>query len=302
MISAIISTYNRAEFLPGLFDSVLKQTVKKSEYEIVIVNNNSTDDTEKISRKFMEDHPEVNCFYCMETQQGLSYGRNRGIQESKGDLLTFLDDDAVIAPDFLEKTMLFFKSKPHVNAIGGKILLHYVKEEPAWYNPFMASLLGYFNMGDKSQVFTGNYFRGSNMSFRKKVFDKHGDFDVRLGRSGKNLFGSEEKELFYRFKEKGEEMWYVPEAIVYHLVPVERTRDEFVKKQAWGVGSSERIRNLSQGKTKFFMSFIWELMKWLASLGIAFYYLVSFKPAAARIILKFRLWVSQGLLSSELES
>ncbi len=296
MISAIISTYNRANYLPGLFESILSQTVNKKEYEIVIVNNNSTDNTEEICKQFMVDHPGISCSYCVEIRQGLSYGRNRGIKESKGEILTFLDDDAVIAPDFFEKTISFFELKPKVNAIGGKILLHYMDEKPAWYNPFIAPILGYFNPGNKTEIFKRNFFRGSNMSFRKKIFEKLGDFDVRLGRSGKNLYGSEEKELFYRFKNSGEEMWYVPEAVVYHLVPIERTKDEFVRRQALGIGKSERVRSLAQSKIKFYISSIKELMKWGASILISIYYLITLKPASSRIILKFRGWVSQGLL------
>ncbi len=295
MISAIISTYNREQFLEGLFESILNQTVSFDDYEIVIVNNNSTDNTEAICKEFILEHKKINCYYCVETKQGLSYGRNRGIHESKGEFVTFLDDDAVIAPDFFKKTIEFFEAHPSVNAIGGKILLQYMQKRPDWYNPFIAPILGYFNPGDKTQIFRGNYFRGSNMSFRKEVFERLGDFDVRLGRSGQNLYGSEEKELFYRFKDNGETMWYVPEAIVYHLVPIERTYDDFVKKQALGIGKSEQIRSLSQGNIKYMFSIAIEFMKWIASLIIAFYYLITIKPAASRIIIKFRGWVSQGL-------
>ncbi|MGQ8337279.1 glycosyltransferase [Sunxiuqinia sp. A32] len=296
MISAIISTYNRERFLNGLFESILNQSISKDDYEIVIVNNNSTDRTEQICWQFMADHPDVKCSYFVETKQGLSYGRNRGIEESNGDLVTFLDDDAIIAPDFFEKTNHFFDAYPTVNAMGGRILLRYMEEKPAWYNPFIAPILGYFNPGDKQKVFSNNYFRGSNMSFRKVVFEKHGGFDVRLGRKAASLYGNEEKELFYRFKENGEVMWYVPEAVVYHLVPIERTTDEFVRRQAIGIGKSERIRTLSLGKAKWYFSVFKELLKWAASFGIAAFYLVTFRYAASRIIVKFRAWVSKGLI------
>lgn len=298
-ISAIISTYNRAHFLGVLFDSIKKQTVSPDQFEVVIVNNNCTDNTEAVCQKFIDENPAIKVFYCVEEQQGLSYGRNRGIAESKGEIVTFLDDDAFLSSDFFEKTLTFFHHHPKVNAIGGKILLHYLKHKPNWYNPFLASLLGYFNPGDKEQVFSGNnYFRGSNMSFRKGVFKLYGDFNTTLGRVGKSLYGSEEKELFFRFKHQGEVMWYVPSAVVYHLVPIERTYPDFVKRQAIGTGASQRQHALIKGKTQFSIALVSEAAKWIVSLVLAAFYCITFRPAVASMLLKFRWWVSGGIMKS----
>lgn len=296
-ISAIISTYNRAQFLEGLFDSVLNQTIDCSRYEIVIVNNNCTDNTEELCLRFIKSNPGVKVTYCIESRQGLSFGRNRGITESVGSVITFLDDDALIAPDFFEKTLTFFEQHPKVNAIGGKILLHYMEKKPDWYNPYLASLLGFFDKGDKEQVFSKDYFRGSNMSFRKEVFEKHEGFNTTLGRVGKNLSGNEEKELFYRFKSEGEEMWYVPSTVVYHLVPIERTYPEFVKRQAIGTGSSQRQHALIQGKVSFLISIISELIKWGATFLLAIFYFLSFRFAVASMLIRFRWWVTKGMFS-----
>jgi glycosyltransferase involved in cell wall biosynthesis len=296
-ISAIISTYNRAHFLEGLFNSVLNQTVDKSSYEIVIVNNNCTDNTEELCQQFIENNPDIRVNYCIEKQQGLSFGRNRGIAESAGTIVTFLDDDAVIAPDFFEKTLNFFNQHPSINAIGGKILLQYMEKKPNWYNPFLASLLGYFDMGNREQEFKNDYFKGSNMSFRRDVFKKHEGFNTSLGRVGKNLFGSEEKELFYRFKHEGEEMWYVPSAVVFHLVPIERTFSEFVKKQAIGTGVSQRQHAAIKGKVFLYISIVSEIAKWGVSIFLMFFYFITFRPAVAAMLVRFRWWVSKGILT-----
>lgn len=294
-ISAIISTYNRAHFLEGLFDSVLNQTIDHSRFEIVIVNNNCTDDTEKICRKFMMAHPEISVNYCIETKQGLSYGRNRGIVESVNPIVTFLDDDAIIAPDFFETTLSFFDQHPEVNAIGGKILLKYMNKKPNWYNPYLASLLGYFNPGDKEKIFTKGFFRGSNMSFRKEIFNKYDGFNTSLGRVGKNLVGSEEKELFFRFKNKGEVIWYVPSTVVYHLVPIERTYPEFVKRQAVGTGASQRQHALITGNLSYMKCLISELFKWGITLFLTLGYMLTFRYAVALMLIRFRWWVSKGI-------
>lgn len=295
-ISAIISTYNRAHFLEGLFESILNQNIDKNRYEIVIVNNNCTDNTEGLCNKFIKENPDLNIFYCIETNQGLSYGRNRGIKESKGEIVTFLDDDAVITENFFEETLNFFKKKSHVNAIGGKILLKYMEKKPNWYNPFLASLLGYYNYGDQEKVFTTSYFRGSNMSFRRSLFDKFEAFNTNLGRVGKQLYGNEEKELFYRLKEGGEEMWYVPSTVVLHLVPIERTYSDFIKRQALGTGKSQRDQALIKGKTTYLKALVAEGMKWIASFSLFFAYLVILKPAVAVMLIRFRAWVTLGML------
>jgi glycosyltransferase involved in cell wall biosynthesis len=297
-ISAIISTYNRARFLDGLFNSVLNQTIDSRRYEIVIVNNNCTDNTAEICEKFMIEHPEITVNYCIETNQGLSFGRNRGIIESKSSIVTFLDDDAVIAPDFFETTLTFFNNHPEVNAIGGKILLKYMDKKPSWYNPYLASLLGYFNPGDKEKIFTKGFFRGSNMSFRKEIFNKYEAFNTSLGRVGKNLAGSEEKELFYRFKSKGEMMWYVPSTVVYHLVPIERTYPDFVKRQAIGTGSSQRQHALINGKVSYLICLISELMKWGVTAALAVFYLLTFRFSVGTMLVRFRWWVSTGILTN----
>ncbi len=299
-ISAIISTYNRAHFLEGLFESVLAQSIPKDRFEVVIVNNNCTDDTEEKCRRFIANNPDVLVKYCVETQQGLSFGRNRGVAESAGEFVTFLDDDAVIAPDFLEQTIVFFRRKPEVSALGGKILLKYLNGKPAWYNPYLASLLGFFDKGDVEMPFRKDYFRGSNMSFKKSLFEKYDGFNTSLGRVGKQLYGNEEKELFYRFKEQGEEMWYVPSAVVYHLVPIERTYPEFIWKQGVGTGVSQRQHAEVQGTLAVIVAFVKELLKWVATALLALGYLFQGKMAVAKMLFLFRRSVTRGILRNEI--
>ncbi|MFV0290241.1 MAG: glycosyltransferase family 2 protein [Mangrovibacterium sp.] len=295
-ISAIISTFNRAHFLDGLFQSILAQTIDSSCYEIVLVNNNSTDDTERKCRTFMAENPTLIMKYVVETNQGLSFGRNRGIQESNAPYLTFLDDDAVLTNDFFEQTIRFFDNHHEVSAIGGKILLKYLVGKPAWYNPFLASLLGFFDKGNKQQKFTNDYFRGSNMSFRADVFLRHEAFNTKLGRVGRQLYGNEEKELFYRLQAAGETMYYVPEAVVLHLVPKERTTTLFIKKQGIGTGISQRQQAEIKGRFAVGVAMFKEVLKWLASFGLALIYGVQFKFAVASMLIRFRWWVSEGMI------
>ena len=294
-ISAIIATYNREKYIPGVLESLLKQTLDKNLFEIIIVDNNCTDNTQNICRKYIEDHKELNIRYIFETQQGLSHARNCGINNSGTDLITFVDDDAFLSENFLKTCVQYFEKNPSVHAIGGKILLNYEGEKPRWASVYLESLFGYFNLGDKEKAFEGGkYPRGSNMTFRKKVFLTHGLFNTNLGRTGNNLLGSEEKELFDRLN-KTEKVIYVPEALVYHFVSIERTTKTFVQNQAIGIGKSEKIRTISKGRINYLKRIFQEIIKWGATFFLSLIYLFKLEFAKAKMIVFFRYYITSGL-------
>ncbi len=178
--------------------------------------------------------------------------------------------------------------------------MHYESVIPKWENKYLNSLLGYFNLGDAEKEFPKNdYPRGSNMSFRMSVFSKIGNFNVDLGRKGNNLAGSEEKDIFKRIYQYSEyKVMYIPNAIVYHYVPIERTTTEFIKKQALGTGKGEKIRVRSEGKISTFKRYLVEWLKWNASFILFFLFLIKGKPAKGTMIIKFRWWVSMGLIKN----
>ena len=296
-ISAIIATYNRERYIPGVLESLLKQTLDKNLFEIIIIDNNCTDNTQIICKKFIGDHKELNIRYILETQQGLSNARNCGINNSGSDLITFVDDDAFLSENFLEICVQYFEKNPSVHAIGGKILLHYEGEKPRWVTVYHESIFGYFNPGEKEKEFKGGkYPRGSNMTFRKDVFVRHGLFNTKLGRTGSNLLGSEEKELFDRINYKSEKVVYVPEALVYHSVPVERTTKIFVRKQAIGIGKSEKIRTISKGRINYLKRIFQEIIKWGATFILSLIYMFKLEFGKAKMIVFFRYYVTIGLL------
>jgi glycosyltransferase involved in cell wall biosynthesis len=295
-ISAIISTFNRASFLPGLFDSLRDQTLSPDEFEVIIVNNNSTDSTEGLSKEFINNSIGIKVRYFAESNQGLSFARNRGIREAEGELVTFIDDDALPERDFFERTVIFFDGHPEAGAAGGKILLQFMDRKPDWYNRFLSPLLGYFNHGNRTRLFRTNYFRGSNMTFRKSLFDTFKPFDTRLGRFGTTLTGGEEKELFYRLKNKGVQLWYIADAVVYHLVPAERTTVDFIRKQAEGTGRGKKVQAKIEGRFSFLKALLAEDLRWGASIFISLFYFITFRFQKAILILRFRYWVSRALL------
>ena len=99
MITLIICTYNREKYIGPLLDSVAKNDYPTTDYEIVLVDNNCTDNTRGVCEQFATAHPEITLRYVVETEQGLSAARNKGIKEAKGDIIIYVDDDALVDAD-----------------------------------------------------------------------------------------------------------------------------------------------------------------------------------------------------------
>jgi glycosyltransferase involved in cell wall biosynthesis len=296
-ISVAICTYNREKYLPQLFASIEKQTLAKDRFEVVLVNNNSPGNTFNLFQDFQRKNPNIQTRYCEEMNQGLSFSRNHAIQQARCELITFLDDDAFIDKYYLENCVAAFSQNDKIDAVGGKILLHYESIIPTWENKYLNSLLGYFNLGDSSFLFSkNNYPRGSNMTFKVNVFDKVGSFNIALGRTDKSMIGGEEKEFFDRIYKANLGVLYDPEIIVYHCVPVERTTTTFIRRQAIGAGMSERVRTLSNGGALFFLRILKEIYLWMASSVLWILFSLKLQFSKGNMILAFRWWLTQGLL------
>ena len=296
MVSIIVCTYNREKFIGHCLRSIAAQTAHSNEFELVFVDNNSTDQTAAIFSEFKRTNPRIHCRYVLEESQGLSYARNRGIKESKGEVIAFLDDDAIAGKDYVRYLIDDVLNSPCL-AGGGKIIPYWEDERPAWMGRFLLPLVSVIDLGDQQRIFRGaKYPIGANMFFKRIVFDRFGEFNTELGRMGRNLMGGEEKELFNRIRKAGEEICYFPSISVHHIIPAERTTTEFIKAQAIGIGVSERTRTNYRGLAYSNRLFL-ELLKWGATGLIAMGYLVRFQRRKAMMLVQFRLWVTRGLLN-----
>ena len=198
-LSIVICTYNRNQFLPITLEKAALQVVDFATIEIIVVNNNSTDDTESTCLEFQQSYPDINFKYILETQQGLSYARNRGIYEAEGDVICFIDDDAYVDPHFSENLISYYDNHPNVFSTGGRIIPIYEGSEPDWMSQYLLPLVAALDLGEGVKKFkSGKYPIGANMAFRKQVFEKIGFFDTNLGRKGDQLESGEEKDLFKR--------------------------------------------------------------------------------------------------------
>lgn len=296
--SVIFCTYNREKYIYNALKSIAEQDFPVSEYEIVLVNNNSTDSTENICNQFKTDYPQVDFRYYIETNQGLSYARNRGVEESRGDILVFVDDDATVFEHYLSSIDDFFINHPAVSACGGPIVPVYEVDKPKWLSLYTEQLLGgALYEGDKVKPFrNGKYPGGGNSAFRKEVFQKYGLFNVELGRKGTGLIGAEEKDLYDRLVRGREEFYYLPQMGIHHYIPAKKLSIPHFKELTYSIGKSERIRTKAVSAEAYRKRLMSEAVKWCASWVLFAGYTIKLCPSKGWKLLQFRWYVTKGLL------
>ena len=301
MISVILCTYNRQKYIYNVLRSIAENTLPHDQYEIVLVNNNNTDDTAAECRRFSGDYPDIAFRYCVETNQGLSYARNRGIRESQGDLLAYVDDDATVNPQYLESYATFFARHPQAVAAGGPILPVYETEEPRWMSHYTRQLItGRLYHGDSERQFPrDSYPGGGNACYRRSVFDTIGLFNVELGRKGNSLIGAEEKDLFDKMNSHNMKFYYIPTAILYHIIAPYKLTDDYFERLTYGIGVSERCRTQQISKKKYRRRLLKEAYKWCGTLALWCSFVVRGQAAKGNKLVLFRRNVTRGLLGKK---
>ena len=294
-LSLVIATYNRAEQLMITLDSVATQKCSCGEWECVVVDNNSADDTHERVERFAKEHPELNIRYIFEQRQGLSHARNAGIAASVGDIIAFIDDDERIVEEFVEAYITLFDSQPDAMSAGGKIIADYPTGRPRWMSHYPElPIANPMDFGDKIIPFPKNRIPGGgNMAMRRRVFETIGMFDTSLGRTGKRLIGGEESDLFERIAKHGMACYYVPRAVMYHIIPEEKLTQEYFCCLSYNVGVSHYRRAEIHGrKMRLYIS---EIAKWCATLLLC----ITHTSAQSRQLITMRRHISRGIFRQE---
>ena len=297
MISVIICTYNRERYIAQALERVSK--TEFADYEILVVNNNSTDSSEAKIQAFMEANPTVPVRYFVETKQGLSNARNRGMAEARGDVFVFLDDDSLVQGDYLRTLDEYLAMNPQADAFGGRIEPLFDEcPRPKWLCRWSMGWVSALDMGEAVREFEGKAFPiGANMGIRRAMAEKVGPFNPELGRKGGNMDAGEEKDMFRRIRAAGGTIWYFPGLRVQHVIPAKRTTLEYVRRFADGVGISERRRTKADGT--YLRRVAAEFVKWCGTLVLFVWYLITFRPVCGATLVRFRWHVTRRLLSSE---
>lgn len=300
MLSVIICTYNREKYIYNALRSIADNTFPREEYEIVLVNNNCTDGTEAECKRFCNDYPDVNFRAVKEFNQGLSYARNCGIRESKGDIIIYVDDDATVNEAYLQTYAEFFSRNEQAVAAGGPITPHYETLEPDWMSHYTRMLVtGALDLGKKEREFPrGSFPGGGNVAYRRPVFDSVGLFNVDLGRKGDSLIGAEEKDLFDKMTTLGMKFYYLPTAILYHIIPERKLTENYFNRVSYGIGQSERYRTKSISESKYRKRLLKEAVNWCATIVLWTGFALKGQFKKGNKLVLFRFFVTKALLTN----
>jgi len=298
ILSIVICSYNRASYISGALDSLYHQSAGLDNFEAIIVDNNSTDNTAEVFKQWRSSHANGSFTYLTESKQGASFARNTGAEGAKGQWLCFMDDDAIANSNYVENIIKHIKTKPEAIGFGGRIIPKYIPSAPEWMSYYVSSLVGNFDYAPTACAFeNGKYPLESNMIVKKDIYDSIGGFNTQLpGVVGTLRIGGEGKELFYKLLALGHTIYYDPAICVHHVVEVKKLTPEYMYRVASGIGRGEKTRTLSISKGSYFKKIIEYLFKLGAAFVIGFKYLLQCKPAKTWPVIQFRIDALKGLL------
>lgn len=242
LVSAVVCTHNPDNYpnLRETMDSLLAQTHRETEIIVVV------DGSEKLYEKLSADYSSKASVktILLEKNVGVSGARNAGIKVAKGDVIAFIDDDAVAAKEWVENLLTTYRDLDAA-AAGGKILPVWLAGAPDYLPEELYWLVGITHKGFAGEKVAEvrNTF-GPNMSFKREVFDKIGFFNENLGFAQKRApsIQAEEPEFALRMRQKlGKGVIYNPKAIVYHKIPPAKVKVRALLKRAFYQGYSKAL-------------------------------------------------------------
>jgi glycosyltransferase involved in cell wall biosynthesis len=232
-VSVVIGTYNRASLLRATLQSLLRSTTRRR-WDIVVVDNNSIDDTRQVVATFAATSP-VRVTYLQESRQGKSSALNTGIVHAQGDVLLLTDDDIEADPGWLEAACAAFDRHPDIAYVGGAVDPIWGVPPPRWFDQTRSDLWGtvaILDYGPDEFIFEERRRvpLGANMAIRRRLFDRIGAFHPELGRTGESLLGQEQAEFLARARAHELRGMYLPDMRVAHHVPASRLTKRYFRR------------------------------------------------------------------------
>jgi len=245
IISAVICTHNRAECLGASIQSLVDQSMSRSRYEVIIVNNSSTDSTKEVVESFADANSLRLIF---EPRLGLSHARNTGWRSARGRYVAYLDDDAIASPNWLSIIAETFEAvKPRPGCVGGKVDPIWEAPRPRWVSGDLMTCLTAIDWADTAQVLPDlnqKWLVGANIAFPVDVLAEVGGFVLGLDRAGKNLLSGGDVFLEKQIVKAGYTCYYQPEMLVRHFTPRERLNQHWFMRRYYWQGLSDAAMQL----------------------------------------------------------
>ena len=248
LISVIVCTRNRADLLRHALQSVVDQDFPRDAFEIVVIDNASTDNTAVTVNEF-RNH--VHLRYVHEPRIGLCVARNTGWRTAVGRYIAFFDDDAVARPGWLSAIReVFERAGPSIGVIGGRVDPIWQAPRPDWLADEVAGSLTIVHWGDAEKVIRDirrEWLVGANMALPKQLLTEVGGFHPWLDRVGNNLLSSGDVFLQKEVMRRGYTCLYVPAMSIEHLVPVSRLEQRWFFKRFFWQGVSDAVMQIIEG-------------------------------------------------------
>lgn len=248
--TVVVCTHNRADRLEHCLESLARQTLPVPEFEIVVVDDGSTDATPALCERFTATLGNLRVF--RQANAGLGQARERGWRAGSAPVVAFLDDDAEAPPDWLVKALARFEANAsRIDApavLGGPTRGRWEVPRPAWLDDRLAAWLTVWAPHAAYRESSNEHlFVGANMFFLRSALEKAGGFDARLGRRGSSLLSHEESELWTRLAAAGGLAAYDPDVWVWHYVPAARCRRSWFIRRIYWEGVSIGLREQTPG-------------------------------------------------------
>ncbi len=224
-------------------DSLAVQTgIDRSRMDVLVVDNGSTDNTLEVVEQYRPRLP-FDLSTASEPHQGISFARNKSLEAARGDIIAYIDDDAIAAPDWAAQHLRAYETDPDVRGAMGRIFPVWEAERPDWLDPLLESYLTVCDYGDEPFDLAGTTHApvGANMSLSRTAMIEAGGFDVRFGFGGLEKIPGEENEIAQRIWAKGWKLVYWPAASVQHGVPADRMTVKWFKKRVFDQGRCEYL-------------------------------------------------------------
>jgi glycosyltransferase involved in cell wall biosynthesis len=226
-ISVVVCTYNRSRQVAGALAHILEAAARtKLSIEIVVVDNNSRDDTKAVVESSTSSPIPIR--YSFEPTQGLSFARNRGLKDSRGSVIAFTDDDCIVDPNWIDALWCEFVANPDVAIVGGRVDLYNLEDEPVSIRPFNERV----RYTDATQIY--GFIMGCNFAVRRSTTERIGGFDPAFGGSKGAVF--DDIEFVYRAFSEGFGVLYTPEPRVFHNHGRRNAKELWVLRRGYAKG------------------------------------------------------------------
>jgi len=236
-VSIIIPTYNRASLLPITIDSFLVQNYLKEEYEIIICNNNSTDNTSKVINKYCKKYHNVKSV--IEERQGVHYARNTAAKIAKGEILYFTDDDMVADENMLSSIISLFDLNENIGVATGQVLPKWQQTPPKWVEKYCLNHFLSLRRTDNCLCISKNDVGvySCHQAILREAFFRSGGFNPENTKG--EWIGDGETGLNMKIKKLGYYFAETNESIIYHMIPKERMTQKYLNKRLANQGNCD---------------------------------------------------------------